>query len=82
MRMTTIGKALVLAMTVSGIAALSATRGVAQQPSAGNVVTAPRPLHDAALILQKQYGKVVTYEEPVLTGALKPRRHEMRLLTY
>jgi hypothetical protein len=38
---------------------------VAQQPA--NVITSPRPLGDAALRLQEQYGKVVTYEEPLLT---------------
>jgi hypothetical protein len=41
---------------------------VAQQPSAANVITSPRPLGDAALLrLQEMYGKVVTYEEPLLT---------------
>jgi len=37
----------------------------AQQPA--NVITSARPLDDAGLRLQEQYGKVVTYEEPLLT---------------
>jgi hypothetical protein len=38
---------------------------VAQQPSAANVISSPRPLEEAALRLEERYGKVVTYEEPV-----------------
>src|ERR1043166_1165838 len=32
-----------------------------------SLVTSPRPLADAARRLQETYGKVVTYEEPILT---------------
>src|SRR5262245_40053084 len=32
-----------------------------------SLVNSPRPLADAAEMLQETYGKVVTYEEPVLT---------------
>jgi hypothetical protein len=40
-----------------------------QQIPAGapSLVTSPRPLDDAAQKLQETFGKVVTYEEPVLT---------------
>ncbi len=39
-----------------------------QPPAAPSLVTSPRPLEDASRRLQEKYGKVVTYEEPVLTG--------------
>jgi hypothetical protein len=37
------------------------------QPSNSSLVTSPRPLEDASRRLQEAYGKVVTYEEPILT---------------
>jgi hypothetical protein len=42
----------------------------AQQQTTGGaslLVTSPRPLSDASVRLQETYGKVVTYEEPVLS---------------
>jgi hypothetical protein len=36
-------------------------------PAGSSLVTSPRPLGDVARRLQEAYGKVVTYEEPVLT---------------
>src|SRR5438128_8901389 len=38
-----------------------------QIPAGSSLVTSPRPLADAARSLQETYGKVVTYEEPILT---------------
>lgn len=38
-----------------------------QPPAAPSLVTSLRPLEDASRRLQEKYGKVVTYEEPVLT---------------
>jgi len=38
-----------------------------QMPAASSLVTSSRPLAEAAVRLQETYGKVVTYEEPVLT---------------
>ncbi len=38
-----------------------------QIPADSSLVTSPRPLVDAARKLQETYGKVVTYEEPILS---------------
>src|SRR5207249_7782802 len=38
-----------------------------QIPAGSSLVTSPRPLADAARSLQETYGKIVTYEEPILT---------------
>jgi hypothetical protein len=38
-----------------------------QIPAVSSLVTSPRPLVDAPRRLQESYGKVVTYEEPILT---------------
>ena len=54
---------------VLGLSVLFLIQVVAALPQTPNssLVTSPRPLVDASRRLQEAYGKVVTYEEPILT---------------
>jgi hypothetical protein len=60
----------VCALLAASVIAMQRPSTVAKQeqmPTGSSVVTSTRPLADASEILQATYGKVVTYEEPILT---------------
>ena len=54
-------------ISAAALLLLGRTVSLAQAPAVGSTrITSPRPLADASDLLQHLYGKVVTYEEPVL----------------
>ena len=55
------------AITATTLAALLSLTSIVRAQQPANVITSPRPLEEAALRLEERYGKVVTYEEPLLT---------------